>query len=361
MKKILICLALVGLCASLAVAQKGTPSLAPIGQKVVPLTYQAIGADLKPFGPVYPYTEGGVAQTDVLAFDCFSPDRDGFPTDGLYGTTFGMGSNRWYLGTTYDNPHHAFDIHLSPGTEGQMATGMEFAWFDSRPTNTGEQFYVLTWPIEDYDASCSGPAFSSTYDGIEFWFGSVCPETYGWTTISGIALPYQLPRDGVGGNVVIFAQAVTDSEIVLSSPYHQPMLWGTFDPNCTPPGNNTSFQVATQYDDNNPLDGTFQPGPPPGGECYQYHYGVCPDPLGAMWAFWVSGPPQSYCDANCDGCFDGFDVAPFFFLLQDHDAWRQMYGCDPIIAGDANCDNYVDGFDIDPFFRGLVVGYCDCP
>lgn len=365
MKKALICLALVGLCASLAFAEKGTPVQATAGQRVVPLTYQAIGADMKPFGPVYSYADGGIAQTEVLAFDCFSPDASGFPSDDLYGTGCGSGSSRWYLGTTYDNPHHAYDIHLTPGTEGALATRMEFAWYDSRPTNTGESFYVVTFPIEDYEASCVGnPPFTTSYNGVIFSFGVLAPGSgYYYTDITGLTIPFQLPIDGVGGVVTIYAQNVTASSITLSSAYHQPMLWGTFDSACIPAGTNPNFQVHTQWDDDNPLDGSFNPAVPPNGECYSYYYGVCPDPLGAMVCYYAVPVPDTLrCDANCDTYFDGFDIDPFFLLLQSVDDWHAAgYTCDEILAGDANCDNYVDGFDIDPFFVGLEVGECICP
>jgi hypothetical protein len=359
MKSVLFCLPLAALAAGPARADK-TPQMAPVVQKARPISLQRIGADLKPIGPVYPYQEdGGLAQAEVLAFDCFSPDVNGYPTDGLYGADCGMGSSRWYLGTTYHNPHHAFDIHLSPGTEGKLATRIEFAWFDSRPYR--QPFYALLWPIEDYDASCTGPAFSSTYDGIiievnEWQWGR-------WfIDVRNITIPFQLPVDGVGGIVAIYAQDITGSSITFVSPSVQPMLWGTFDPNCDPPGNNTNFQVATQWDDDNPLDGSFNPAPPPAGECYSYYYGVCPDPLGAMYCFYVnSGPEHLRCDANCDGVFDGFDVDPFFLLLQSDWLWQMRYHCDPVLAGDANCDKYVDGLDIDPFFAGLEIGACACP
>jgi hypothetical protein len=362
MKRALMCLALVGSFGSFGLAQRATPVQARLDRKVRPLSYQAIGADRKPLGPVYPYQEGGIAQSEVLAFDCFGPDATGTPTDGLYGVDCGLGSGRWYLGTNFHNPHYAFDIHLSPGTQGKLATRMEFAWFDFRPMGD-EHFYVVMWPVEDYDASCAGPAFTSTFGGIIFNFGMLYPDNYYYTNIAHIAIPFQLPLDGVGGVEVVYAQAVTASSIVFISPCVQPMLWGTFDPGCDPPGTNTSFQVGTQWDDTNPLDGTF--GYPAIGlpsECKDYHYGVCPDPLGAMYCFYVSsGPDGVRCDANCDGVLDGFDIEPFFLLLTNIDYWTFRYpGCDALDAGDANCDGYVDGFDIDPFFNGLTAGECAC-
>lgn len=366
MKKALFCLALVGLCASLTFAEKGTPVTANVGQKVAPLSYQRIGSDMKPIGPVYPYGNGGIAQADVLAFDCFGPDAAGFPSDGNYGADCAMGSSRWYLtsGTLYyDNPHHAFDIHTSPGAEGKMATRFEFAWLDARPA--AERFIVIQWPIEDYDASCIGPAFTTTYDGIMFDFGVIGggpPTGYFYTDITGVTIPFQLPMDNVGGIITVYSQEVTTTAIYLTTPACQPMLWGSFDPACVPAGTNTNFQITTQWDDDNPLDGTF--GYPPAAlECYGYNFGVCPDPLGAMYCYYYTGGGGGLrCDANCDNYFDGFDIDPFFLLLQSVDDWIAAgYTCDPTMAGDANCDNYVDGFDIDPFFAGIEVGECICP
>jgi hypothetical protein len=279
------------------------------------------------------------------------------------GADCGMGSQRWYMGEMFDNPHHAIVVHLSPETEGRLATRVEYAWLYHPPGP--EQLYVLMWPIEDYAASCIGPAFTSTYDGIIFNFGVLGPGN-GWyyTDIEGITIPFQLPLDGVGGVEVVYAKDVTASSIVFSSPHVQPMLWGTFDPACHPPGTNTSFQVGTQWDDNNPRDGTFgYPGIGLPLECNEYQYDVCPNPVGAMYCFYVSNTPDGVrCDANCDDVFDGFDIDPFFLLLTHITEWTFRYpDCHPIDAGDANCDGYVDGLDIAPFFAGLEVGECACP
>jgi hypothetical protein len=55
-------------------------------------------------------------------------------------------------------------------------------------------------------------------------------------------------------------------------------------------------------------------------------------------------------DANCDGYVDGFDIDPFFFALQDPDAWYVTYPYCSLENIDVNGDGYADGFDIDPFF-----------
>jgi hypothetical protein len=361
MRKTLTCLAFITLCVPLALPQLPQK---PAGPKLVPLGYQAIGADLKPFGPVYPYIDSAVSPHERLAFDCFGADSlTGDPTDGIYGATcFALGSTIRWGGNEYDNPHFAGDMHLSPGTEGRLASRMETAWWDNRLAP--EQFYIICFPIEDFDASCTGPAFAKTYDGVIFDFGVVAPSTAGyyWTNATLGHVPFQLPVDGVGGFVTFYAKAVTDAAVTLTTPFVQPMLWGTMDPGCTPPGTNTSFQVAAQWDDDNPLDGTFNPSPPPVGECYNYFFGVCPNPLGPMYAFWVFKENDVRCDANCDGYFDGFDIEPFFVLLTNIEVWTFRYpGCDALDAGDANCDGYVDGFDIDPLFFGLEVGECVCP
>jgi len=311
---------------------------------------------MKPIGPVYQYTEGGIAGPgEILAFDSFEPDLStDVPTDGRYGVPACFPSaigNRWYFGTTYDNPDLVGDMTLAPGTAGMISYHYEQAWYFYPPA--AENCNLIIWPTEDFDYSCYGPAFTTSYNGINLGFGSLNPGGYYWHDFSNSTLGLQLPLDGVGGYYWVSAQSVTATQIILST-NSQPMLWGTKDALGTPPGTCPSHQDTHQWDDDSPPDGTLVVA-----ECYTYNFGICPEPLGAMICFWVVGGCAVPCDANCDGYFDGADIDPFFLLLQDPDLWSQTYpGCDQVCAGDANFDNYVDGADIDAFFVGLTNGFC---
>jgi len=358
MKKVITCLALVGLCAGMALADKPAPRLAPPPQKAVPLTVQQVSPDFRPIGPVIPYADlnGGIAAvTWTVAFDSFEPTGlDGAPGE-VYTPSCGMGGSRWWYGSQYRNPNEVNDMTLAAGTAGKMAEDFELCWTWYPPSAEGCYFFIF--PTEDFDASCYGPPYNTGYDGIKVSYGTGLGNGNWYSAInlldSGLSL--QMPLDGAGGYHWVMARDQTTSAIILASMSYS-MLWGTKDAgNPYFPGNNPSAQGPIQWDDDNPVDGSFDPT-----ECYSYDWGTgnCPGVTGSMMIFQIAikGVP---CDANCDGYFDGADIDPFFLLLADPVVWQETYpDCNLLTAGDANFDGYADGADIDPFFAGLSAGEC---
>ncbi|MBU0638414.1 MAG: hypothetical protein KKB50_06075 [Planctomycetes bacterium] len=61
-----------------------------------------------------------------------------------------------------------------------------------------------------------------------------------------------------------------------------------------------------------------------------------------------------FCDLNCDGRVDGFDIDAFVLALTDPLIYYAAHpDCDASL-GDLNGDGDVNGFDIDPFVEALA-------
>lgn len=361
MKRFITCLAVLGFCAALAMADKPQPRKA-IPQKAVAKTVQRITPDLKPVGPVYNVADlgGGTAGNSFLAYDCFEPDAGGAPTDGRYGIDCWPGDPtawRWWFGPSYQNMYAVGDMNLWPGTAGKESERIEYLWGFTPPQGS-ETCYVIIWTCETFDDSCIGPPFDGVYDGVQYGFGSLGSGL--WYTdvdLTGSGLFHQMPTDGSGGIIQIIAQEIQQTAIILAS-RAQPGLWGTKDNViANPPGTNKSWQGPIQWDDDAPPDGIHDLT-----ECYTYEgSAACPNPLGMSQCFYTDPPGQVVvrCDANCDGIFDGADIDAFFFGLQDPNAWQQQYPNCPLLETlDANNNGVFDGGDIDPFFKGLEQGKC---
>ena len=63
-----------------------------------------------------------------------------------------------------------------------------------------------------------------------------------------------------------------------------------------------------------------------------------------------------FCDLNCDGQLNGFDIDPFILALTHPDQYATTYpDCDVNLA-DCNGDGLVNGFDVAPFIDLLLGG-----
>jgi hypothetical protein len=107
------------------------------------------------------------------------------------------------------------------------------------------------------------------------WLAATRPSA--WTAIGGLPLP-ALPRMTASRARYMAAQSSMGS--LRSQYWHslyassaQPILWGTQRTTST-----VRRLYHIQWDDDNPTDGDHDPA----AECYDYTFGVCPDP--ACWA-----------------------------------------------------------------------------
>lgn len=288
------------------------------GVRVAPKRFARIGPDFKlksewfVIDPQAGYLSDGPAGacSTELAFDCFEPDGDGNPTDGRYGLNCGMGSERWLFegGTPgifdYHNPFDTNDIaKLVPGKEGLEADRVEFAWYwYAGGSGTSEQCFVAIFTGEDFDDTCTGPDLGSVYDGILYDFGILNSSTNSsWyfadvDNLCDAGLFHQLPFQPDGGYQMILAKDFdpNNGTFTLAS-CAQPMLWGT-------KPNNPSQQGKIGWADDNPVDGQHTAP----DECYDFTFGLCPEPLGTMVAFYADGGSTQAClDLSVDNLVAG--------------------------------------------------------
>ncbi|MBL1217469.1 MAG: hypothetical protein D8M59_08235 [Planctomycetes bacterium] len=257
---------------------------------VKPKRLARIGRDLQLLSPWIEVGNGSSGPASCppssLAFDCFEPDggMPGMPTDGLYGQDCGMGSQRWYFGSTYCNTYFVNDMTTTPDLQSAQSERAEWAWwwYVNGP-GSSEQCYVALWTAEWFDEDCIGPAAEDYYEGIIFDFG-ILPNSEGYyysdtqDLLCGSGLAWELPADGDGAYTMILANDYNGTTLFMAT-CAQPMLWGT-------KALNPSHQGPVQWDDDNPADGTHTAP----DECYDYTHGTCPDPLGAMTCFY--GEPR---------------------------------------------------------------------
>lgn len=269
---------------AVGVANAQQPVRLAQGIKVDPIRVAPITRDGK-IGQWVKYNPaGGQRAAWQVAFDAFEADKAdpnwpaSLPADNQYGADCGLGGSRWYFGSGYRNPYYSNDMTVASGTAGKMSEFLSKAWF----WETNEQCYIAVWTAED-PPSNSAP-FGGGYNGVLYDFGVLPPGGgyyYTHIDLTGTGLGHQMPMDGRGSYQVFYANALTGGGGpggLNSATMVQPMLWGT-------QGTNPSFQDEFQYDDDNPTNGQFEVPT----EYYSYAYGVCPNPLGGMAAFYVQG------------------------------------------------------------------------
>ncbi|MCG3126695.1 MAG: hypothetical protein CHACPFDD_01547 [Phycisphaerae bacterium] len=349
--------------ASMAVADGGALQLLGNGKFMSPKSVARIAPNGQITSPWYNLGDGGVAQTvcqSLLCFDAFEPDGlvPGFPNECYASINCGLGSARWFFGTAYNNSFCANDMTMGcDDCDGTVSERIQYAWFwGPCPLQGGiAPCLIAVWTAEDW-LDCAAPAYSgSTYSGVLYNFGSItCNTGYYFTDVTDLCdfgLFHQLPADGSGAYLIVLSNGTSGGFIVLSE-NGQPMLWGT---------KSVDFQGPKQYDDDNPKDAVHNFADSTlGGECYDYTFGVCPDPLGACITLYGAAgrvpctescsATCNPCDTNCDGSVNGFDVDPLVAQLTGSGS-----GCSPC-AGDVNGDGSVNGFDVEPFVQGLTGG-----
>lgn len=286
----LICAGVVTLQSALG---DGTPE--PLGNPhyVQPRAVARISPQGVLTSPWYQLGDGGVAQTicnTLLAFDNFEPDGGvpGFPTECVP-PDCGMGSARWWFGTSYyAGTFSVNDMFIGcEAAVGAASERIEFAWAWGPCWSTGgiAPCQIAVYTLEDWaDCAPGSPAsYGGTYSGIVYDFGTLtCNPGFYYaadiTELCDFGLFHQLPADGSGSYAFILGSLSSSGGFVLAEGA-QMMLWGT---------KVVDFQGPRQLDDDNPRDGAHNlDDVSDGGECYDYAFGVCPDPLGSCVAFYA--------------------------------------------------------------------------
>jgi len=234
------------------------------------------------------------------------------------------------------------DMRFDPDVGNGFAERIEVAWYwHVGGAGTGENMAVAIEFYEDFDDLClygdpDGPGeyLGGVVANFGYTEGDVPGFTYADIDLCGLRwLP--LPRDGAGSYKVWFLSYEPD-EPAWPDDYDlatcaQPMLWGTGDAESD---DRPGTQGAIQWDDDFRRDG-WHTAP---DECYDYAYGVCPDPLGAAFCFWVD-VSESACAGDLDGD-DRVDQRDLGMLL----AHWGCRGCDCV--GDIDGDGQTGQSDL---------------
>lgn len=302
MRKALLCICCLTLVASVAMAGGEQLQLLNAGKAMVPQRIGHLQAD----GTVSEWMDYGTRGDCriTLVWDSFDPvdptdDGAGEPIDGAPGHGEGCGLTgpgyRWFFGDTYCVGYHTADMEFDPGPE--FCEQLELGWNWSPPV--GENMLVIVEFFTDFDDTCTigDDGLGDFLGGVILDFGFADPgDGYYWTNVDLCGLDW-LPFDPDGAMGVNYWLATYDDSApddYLPATCSQMMLWGTNNPASDGPGS----QVPEQWDDDFPLNWVHEVP----DECYDYGYGMCPDPLGSMACFYSGGGAGHECDvADLDG------------------------------------------------------------
>ncbi len=274
--------------------------------------------------------------------------------DAPVGNTLCDGSvpfgSRWWFGAAAHNPNSADDMKLDDGnaTDGGTLERWDMAWAWTNGTGAEECLMVI-FPSNvaqtDADLGCDDPT-TDVGAGIVISFGVLASGAgYYYANVDGLSgLGTTMPANG--GYIQIIASVVDETGITLATGPTQPMLWGTSE-DYGEAGRNTGVAGIARVDDDNPLDGILDVT----AECYGYDFGVCPDPLQAANAFWITGG-----GSGCAADFDGDGFVDFF----DFDAYVACFedalACPPGKTADFDGDGFIDFFDFDAYVAAFEQG-----
>jgi len=313
-----------------------------------------------------PYTGGGMGarnpMIDAPFFDSFGRNPANGPNTGA-GTQCAIGCTppwgavdngiRWYFGSAYENPNTVEDMQNCACPGSSVVDELDYGWYWQ---NTGN-CVIIFFPLEQVMAFdpvlgvCNDPAtFSDTGGGgVALNYGSLPGSNgdgYYYSRVAGIGgigiLSPATDKNGDpngyadGSYHWIISSGIDSAGIHLAPGPTQPMLWGTSgsDTNGGTKDGRPGYNNGDSYDDDNPTDGVLAPN-----ECYDYHFGICPDPLGKDSAWSYLRCPA---DFNNDGFVDGIDADSFNNTFESADPTVQ-------IGADLNGDCFVDGIDSDLF------------
>jgi len=302
--------------ASIAAASHAQ-SVAPAAQpwkEAEPLRVLRLGLDLRPAGGWVEYAAGSTREgcAGLLAFDSLNnTSGDGCPMPA--GTT---GSS-----------HVVNDFTLASGAGGGAADAITLLW----QWDASEQCYLGIVILDDFDASCGGPAASNPLGGIVFDFGWM--PTGSWNMkadLCSVGGP-PLPEDGSGAYRLFMSNHYNGDDFVLTSKGR----WLLGDTR----GVGVGSQGPIQWEDGN-LDGEFG-----AGECVDYsNADPCLDGLGAAIVIHTTA-------AACPGDFNGDTVVNSL----DFVAFLNAYvSSDP--EADFNGDTVVNSLDFVAFLNAFAAG-----
>ncbi|MBV6457569.1 MAG: hypothetical protein HONBIEJF_00682 [Fimbriimonadaceae bacterium] len=269
------------------------------GRQVGPWIYLADSGNRHPNGDVL----------DVI-FDTFENDRsqelwNSPPGADTYGPPTMAGSNRWFFGWYYaGNAIIGDQYRLNPTMRGRKAQFMQHMWAQGYT----EQLYLVVQTAETFGYNTM-PPMDGTLSGVVFDLGILQGDTQYLLSadLRGTGLEFQMGgRDDNNGSHQVSYYRAYDGTVGTYSLADQPMLWGTR-------GTNPSENHTYEWWDDYPGDGTFDPG-----ECYEMWFGVEPDPLALMIAFYGYRPAATAVPAAY------YTVGPPGKEMTDHDVTKLL-------------------------------------
>jgi hypothetical protein len=367
--------------ASMAFATGDQLQTAPAAKAVVPLRIAQVGPDHS----IIRWMDYGSRQecTFDLTFDCYEPDVDdcdgdlddfetiGFSTCGIDPVNEECdpspnASLRWYFGRDYCNVYTSNDMQFDPSYGGRYVERVNFAWqWWVNGPGTQENMALLLETFEDFDDSCieGDPNHQGTWlGGVVAYFGMYNGSAggYYYTDIDICGMDWvTLPTDGDGSyNVWILTYDDADPNVLYLATCGQEMLWGCgideyMVQDCVNRGHGpcdtgeSSDQGAIQWDDDVVIDGFHSVADE---ECYDYTFGLCPDPLGAMIALWVNEEEGCVGDINGDGRTYQEDLG---IILGAWDSYPGDENWEP--DADLDGDGHIHQGDL-----GIVLGDWEC-
>ncbi len=313
-------------CNITAITIAGGPQLQPLQNaiEVTPIRFAGIDKNNHLTTPWF-YTKDlkGTDSNcgDDLIWDGFDYDTpDGGPANGeLCVSTFNS-TGRWFFGPSYCNTWaiHGFTVHAADPDN--LSDHGKFAWFwfgDGNPTGS-EQCYLVTFTYEDFDSTCNGPAASNAYPGVIVDFGMLPTNPGGYylaniNDLCSVGLGYTMPMDGTGAYDLQLWNFYDGNNFAFGT-CGQPMLWGPRDTTTQGTATDIQWNDDTDIDANgnctadvngnclNLSDGIIQAP----FECYDYRFGLCPEPLATMAAFLGDAlPPGCGMTLDIDQIFGG--------------------------------------------------------
>jgi hypothetical protein len=365
--------------ASMALAAGDQLQRASATKEVVPVRIGQLGPDHS----IIRWVDYGNRQecTFDLTFDCYEPDvgddcgfGDAYPVGGddcgiNTNECVGSPSLRWYFGRSYCNMYSSNDMKFDPAYSGRSAERICIAWqWWVNGPQTGENMALVVETFDGFDETCQfgdPNGFGNWLGGVVAYYGYYNGSAGGYYYTDLDLCGYDwvpLPPNGYGSyNLWILTYDDADPNVLYLATCGQPMLWGSGldeypTQDCTDrghgpcPDGESSDQDSIQWDDDTNYDG-WHDAP---DECYDYTFGVCPDPLGSMVCMWVDEDGDE-CVGDIDG--DGRTYQEDLGLLLQ--SWGLCPG-DPGYNPDANIDDFDGTGCINQADLGVLLGDWGC-
>jgi hypothetical protein len=370
-------------------ADRPALQLATVDRRATPLRVAQIDAADGQWAaatPLAPYFGGATTRAMPFAvYDLFEgyldTNGDGIPdTLGPSGSPWdnvpGCGGaipqgQRWFFGAAYNNSFASNDMVIpNAAAWGCCAEWLDFSFFWNGNGLGGPlELAIVVFTTENW-AGCAALApddgVGSEYPGVLYDFGLLGPGAFFTNVVLvGTGLCHMIPVDGAGGVHMYIASYIDvdgvpgpddidgsggfslgDLVVPLPPAAGQPMLWGA-GVDEVPPDGRCGDQGPDEYDDDAPSNLTHAPLLV---ECYNYAFGVCPDPLGPSIGLWCKLQCPCPGDLDGDGDVDISDLALFL----------SSFGGAPLVpCADINGDGIVDLNDL-ALMLSLFGGACAC-